>query len=171
MRVLKPPPDTTLTMWKMMVSSLLIISTVMADLLCAMVPMSFHLSHTHAKCTQGMNFPTQNISYFLPSSCIYVANWVNNHFSNLLVGHDGSAVSVFDKHANEGHTNENVIGVVVLWRKNKHHWYTVRSHYDRDRLLCGCVCVCGRMGVLCNFYTLAAKLSWPKPSSFSTSLM
>lgn len=35
-----------LTMWKMMVSSLLVISTVMADLLCAMVPMSFHLSHT-----------------------------------------------------------------------------------------------------------------------------
>ena len=36
--------DKTLTMWKMMVSSLLVISTVMADLLCAIVPMSFHLT-------------------------------------------------------------------------------------------------------------------------------
>lgn len=44
--VLRPPADITPTMWKMMVSSLLVISTVMADLLCAMVPMSFHLSHT-----------------------------------------------------------------------------------------------------------------------------
>lgn len=41
----RAPADTTLTMWKLMVSSLLVISTVMADLLCAMVPMSFHLLH------------------------------------------------------------------------------------------------------------------------------
>lgn len=33
---------------------------------------------------------------------------------DLPVEHDGSAISVFDKHSNERHANENIIGVVVL---------------------------------------------------------
>lgn len=33
---------------------------------------------------------------------------------HLLVEHDGSAVSVFDEHADEGHADENIVGVVVL---------------------------------------------------------
>ena len=56
--------------------------------------------------------------------------------------HDGSAISVFDKHPNEGHTNENIVGVVVLWRENKYHIDTVRSsHYQRNWPLCGHVSV------------------------------
>lgn len=39
---------------------------------------------------------------------------------NLLVEHDGSAISVFNKHANERHTDEYVIGIVVLWKKVLH---------------------------------------------------
>lgn len=32
--------------------------------------------------------------------------------------HDGSAISMFHKYTNEGHTDENIIGVVVLWKNN-----------------------------------------------------
>lgn len=39
----------------------------------------------------------------------------------LLVEHDGSAISVFDKHSNEGHTDENIVCVVVLWKKSEYH--------------------------------------------------
>lgn len=31
--------------------------------------------------------------------------------------HDGSAVSVFDEHADEGHADENIVGVIVLHMK------------------------------------------------------
>lgn len=34
--------------------------------------------------------------------------------------HDGSAISVFNKHSNERHTDEYVIGIVVLWKKVLH---------------------------------------------------
>lgn len=81
-----------------MVSSLLVISTVMADLLCAMVPMSFHLSHT-----QELNIPTR----LHHESTAKIKG-------NLLVEHDGPAISVFDKHSNKRHSNKNVVGVVVL---------------------------------------------------------
>ena len=33
--------------------------------------------------------------------------------------HDGSAISVFDKHSNKRHTNENIICVVILWNKRE----------------------------------------------------
>lgn len=34
--------------------------------------------------------------------------------------HDGSAISVFNKYSNERHTDEYVIGIVVLWKKVLH---------------------------------------------------
>lgn len=57
----------------------------------------------------------------------------NNRYiqrGNLLVEHDGSAISVFDKHPDEGHTDENIVGIVVLWKRNEYHKDTVKSsHY------------------------------------------
>lgn len=47
----------TLTMWNMMVSSLLVISTVIADLLCPIVPMSFHLRERRLRLELGRNVP------------------------------------------------------------------------------------------------------------------
>lgn len=136
-----------------MVSSLLVISTVMADLLCAMVPMSFHLSHTRKhthKCVQELNFPTQNSLHFLHPHYIMITDGIKTHrgYRNtdkykgggLLVEHDGSAVSVFDEHPNEGDTNENIVGVVVLWEKN----ISKSSHNQLRRS------VCRGLQVICN---------------------
>lgn len=47
--------------------------------------------------------------------------------------HDGSAISVFDKHPNEGHPDENIISVVILWGK-KAHEKVISLHFN--------VCVC-----------------------------
>lgn len=33
--------------------------------------------------------------------------------------HDGSAIPVFDEHADEGHADEDVVGVIVLHEKSK----------------------------------------------------
>lgn len=41
--------------------------------------------------------------------------------------HDGSAISVFDKHPDEGHTNENIVGVVVLWKKSEYRKDTMKE--------------------------------------------
>lgn len=51
--------------------------------------------------------------------------------------HDGSAISVFDKHPNEGHTDENIVGVVVLWKKIEHQNDRVKfSHNQINWLFC-----------------------------------
>lgn len=92
----------------MIVSSLLVISTVMADLLCAMVPMSFHLSRKRKQA--GFYFPRRRIPGGLETR-----RGLGKH---LLVEHDGSAISVFDEHSDEGHTDENIVGVIVLREKN-----------------------------------------------------
>lgn len=68
--------------------------------------------------------------------------------------HDGSAISVFDKHSNEGHTDEDIVGVIVLKEKDQD-----KSSYREECL------------VIDHQPTFAGKVSWPKPSSFSTSLM
>lgn len=73
---------------------------------------------------------------------------------HVLVEHDGSAISVFDKHPDEGHTDEDVVGVIVL-RDNKIDESSYREEYQP----------------ICHRPTFAGKVSWPKPSSFSTSLM
>lgn len=68
--------------------------------------------------------------------------------------HNGSAVSVLDEHSDEGHADEDVVGVIVLHEKN-----TDKPSYREE-----CLAIFPRP-------TLAGKVSWPKPSSFSTSLM
>lgn len=129
----------------MIVSSLLVISTVMADLLCAMVPMSFHLRHKR-KHAFMLSFPTQRDP-----------RWAQNTarlWQHLLVEHNGSAVSVLDEHSNERDADEDIVGVIVLHEKN-----IDKSSYREECL------------VIFHPPTLAGKVSWPKPSSFSTSLM
>lgn len=76
----------------------------MADLLCAMVPMSFHLSHKGKQA--GFDFPRRRTSGGPEAR--------RGSQKHLLVEHDGSAVSVFDEHADEGHANEDIVGVIVL---------------------------------------------------------